>query len=904
MATLTAQNQNDLNIVSNALGMEPSVEATQAATRLIQGIAAGTLPWNQAAIDVYSAATGGQARPIDRQVEGSPILYTMPNPSGKNLEMLSLVKGPGGYADLSQSGAWEAQTAGQALASAAGNVLGVVGGALAPGLAEALGGGLLGTIGSGAILGGTTSGLKGDGILKGAITGGAAAYGISQLDNIISDVAGLDVKGSDAYNATITAQRVADAGGSLADVQNSISTFNLPADKVNSIIADAISGAQTIAPSLTDTLSQGAVNITGTGGLNTNLGSALTTAATGLLTGDTGANNVVNVTAKTPEQLQAEALAATLAGSTITNTGGTGANTGAVTVTGAKGNDIITGLGGLTAQQIFNSQYPGSSQTITGAKGNDTISNLGGLTAQQVFNSQYPGNTNTVTVTGAKGNDTINSFVNPTTGLLTAAGLTALNLSSSGATSLNNTGADTTTGSSLTDLLAKYGPSVLGLLGSGLSTANAYSAGQKAQDIFNTQASTLGTAAKAAAPGYQFSPIGMTTAFGKATPTFDVNGKLISYDYAATPAVAAQRDALMKLSSQALPTTTNPTDIVNNYISQQQGLLAPGQAQDLARLQAQMAATGRSGLGTGAVAGTSISPALAATNPQLAAYYNSLAQQNQQIAANAPTYAQNLLNAQIGTSGTLFGQAQTMETAAQQPLAMGQQLGQAITAGTTNASNAAYKAAQDAALLQAQGAAVNLNAQTEAQKALISQLSGSSSGSSGLFSSLLNAGVDIAKLIPSFFGSGVTTVGTPAAVTTTGTTTPTTTTKLLGGGTTVVNGGVNNASNTLQGGGGLITADQYGINNASNALAGGGGLITAAQYGVNNASNTFPSGGGLITAAQFGTGAQQATEAQVRAAYQANPKARAANPFGPDAAAINYWKQQGLGNFNQVVAGL
>ena len=43
-------------------------------------------------------------------------------------------------------------------------------------------------------------------------------------------------------------------------------------------------------------------------------------------------------------------------------------------------------------------------------------------------------------------------------------------------------------------------------------------------------------------------------------------------------------------------------------------------------------------------------------------------------------------------------------------------------------------------------------------------------------------------------------------------------------------------------------------------------------------------------------------EDQIRRAYNNNPQAKALNPNGPDAAAIAYWKQQGLGNFNQVVS--
>jgi hypothetical protein len=687
--------------------------------------------------------------------------------------------------------------------------------------------------------------------------------------------------------------------------------------------------------------------------------------------------------------LSAEQIAAASAiAATAATAGGTGGATvngpTATTSTGevipslevakaAPTSGLLTGtLGGASAAALANSLYPTAdtapvtSLEVLGPKPTGIVPTIAGASAAALANSLYPGN-NQVTVTGQT----------PTSGL-TAGTLAALGLAGTGALSLNNTGptgqsTDTTTGGGLTDLITKYGPAVSGLLGGGLSTANAYNAADAAQTIYNTEAGTLGTAAKAAAPGYQFSPIGMTTAFGNATPKFDANGKLIGYDYAATPGVAAQRDQLMKLSQQALPSTTDPTAIMNNYIKQQQGLLAPGQAQDLATLQAQMAATGRSGLGTGATAGTAFSPALAATNPQLAAYYNSLAQQNQQISANAPTYAQNLLNAQIGTSGTLFGQAKDMETAAQQPLLMGQQLGTQITAGTTAASNASYKAAQDAASLVAQGAGNALYAKTEANKALINQLSGSStSGTSGLIGSLL--GTAGSALASTFLGGGTTVVGgtgtgatNTAGAATTGATTGATTagtatlpTKLLSGGTTVVGGTgtggtttgtvlpppnltVNNASNTLPSGGGLITgsnataspatAANTFVNNGGSATFGTNGALVSAvpqydaagkligyNYGntatapttntgllTGNTGNTItlaPATGGLLTGNTATTAAKPTTVADVLAAYKNNPQANAANPNGPDQAALAYWLQNGLGGFNQAVTSV
>ena len=746
-----------------------------------------------------------------------------------------------------------------------------------------------------------------------AATAAASGADIAAIASLAAPIEQLVVTGALAGGGAVTTAQIAAATAAAVTAAATSGSTTVPiSDLTQNLVTAAETAATETVPSMTVTGAAGGAEAGLTAAQTAALAAGTAGAGAGLLTG--GGVSTGGTTAVT-----------TPTGETIPS----------LTVTGASptGGLLTPTLAGATAAGLASTLYPTSVPTtipsleVLGTKPTGIVPTLAGASAATLANSVYPGTFTgpTMTVTGTT----------PTSGLTTGQ-LTALGLAGAGALSLNNTGptgqsTDTVGGGGITDLLTKYGPTALGLLGSGLSTANAYSAGQKAQDIFNTQAGTLTTAAKAVAPGYQFSPIGMTTRFGTATPKFDASGKLISYDYGATADVAAQRDQLLKLSQQALPSTTNPQDIISNYISQQQGLLAPGQAQDLARIQAQLAATGRSGLGTGAVAGTGISPALAATNPQLAAYYNSLAQQNQLIASQAPTYAQNLLNAQITTSGNLFGQAKDFETAAQQPLLMGQQLGGQITAGTTAASNAAYKAAQDAATLKALGAQTNLYTQTEAQNALIKQLTGSTSETSGL-TGLLNAGIDIAKLIPSFFGSGVTTVGsantgatTTGATTTGATTTGTTTlpTKLLsGGGTTVVGGTGAGVTATNRGGtaafgtnGALVSAIPqydatgkvigYNYGNTGATTAATNGLLTAAT-GANtlNLSNAVtPNTLNLSNLTMPTTPSTRApTAADVYAAYMNNPKAKAANPFGPDPQALQYWMNRGLSDFNKVVA--
>ena len=212
-----------------------------------------------------------------------------------------------------------------------------------------------------------------------------------------------------------------------------------------------------------------------------------------------------------------------------------------------------------------------------------------------------------------------------------------------------------------------------GLLG---GAANYYLSNQARQAIQSSaqQASQQQiAAAQQAQQQASFRPVGMTTAFG--TSQFQVDpatGQLTAAGYTASPELAAQRERLFGLGASALPTTTDTQALQQQYIAQQQGLLAPGREQQLAQLRNRQFRRGTTGLATGGtMAGYAPNAqGLMATNPEMSAYYNSLAQQNAQLAANAPTYAQNLLNQQISTGTGLFGAANTLEGYAQQPLTL------------------------------------------------------------------------------------------------------------------------------------------------------------------------------------------------------------------------------------------
>lgn len=174
----------------------------------------------------------------------------------------------------------------------------------------------------------------------------------------------------------------------------------------------------------------------------------------------------------------------------------------------------------------------------------------------------------------------------------------------------------------------------------------------------------------------QFKPVGVTTAFGTSQYTVDpVTGQLTQAGYTSTPQIQAAQQGLMS-AGQAIIPTGSLQDQAAKIMAQQQGLLAPGREQQLAALQNKMFQTGTTGLATGGTrAGyTAGGQGLMQTNPLAAAYYNSLAAADAQLAANAQNQALSQAQGQASLAGSLFGQANTLEGYAQSPLTLGANL--------------------------------------------------------------------------------------------------------------------------------------------------------------------------------------------------------------------------------------
>jgi hypothetical protein len=214
----------------------------------------------------------------------------------------------------------------------------------------------------------------------------------------------------------------------------------------------------------------------------------------------------------------------------------------------------------------------------------------------------------------------------------------------------------------------------------GLLTAgvNALGTGLAANNVANSQNSlaqqqlALGQQAAANA---QFRPVGVTSRFGTSGFQYDQNGNVIGAGYQVAPDIAAMREGLLGYAGQNLTNVgaaqglqqqaigganslfnlgqqyvaQSPQEAASTWMGNQQQLLAPGREQQLAQLQNTQFQQGRGGLAVGATnqGYTQGGQGLAATNPQMAAYYNAMAQQDASLAAQAQ---------QQGQAQTTFGQ--------------------------------------------------------------------------------------------------------------------------------------------------------------------------------------------------------------------------------------------------------
>jgi len=263
-----------------------------------------------------------------------------------------------------------------------------------------------------------------------------------------------------------------------------------------------------------------------------------------------------------------------------------------------------------------------------------------------------------------------------------------------------------------------------------------------------------------AARNAQFRPVGITTSFGSSKFEIDPNtGMLQSAGYTLTPQLQGLQTSLLGgyggalQQAQGVDTTAlnqgaeslyglgqgylgeSPDAVRQRYISQQNALLAPENEQTLAGIRNRLFTTGRTGLATG---GTSAGN-MAATNPELAAYYNALARQQSQLAAGAEqaaqqqiTFGQGLLTGGAGLQSTGFGLQSAaydplktqlglgtqIESLGQQPLGLGSELGGRASSAAAQAGSLANASAMTGLAGQVAQQGIDATRQTTLQNQL------------------------------------------------------------------------------------------------------------------------------------------------------------------------------------------
>jgi len=231
----------------------------------------------------------------------------------------------------------------------------------------------------------------------------------------------------------------------------------------------------------------------------------------------------------------------------------------------------------------------------------------------------------------------------------------------------------------------------------GASVVGGYLQGESARKAANTSAAAQLEAARIAADAAKFRPVGVTTRFGGSDFQFDNQGNLIRAGYTVSPELQSYQDQLRALTEQQLQQglmapqqyasltgaagglfslgqqylAQTPEQAAQKYMEQQQNLLAPSRERQYAQLQNQLFQTGRGGLSVG---GTGLRPSgtqgLGASNPEMEAYYNALAQQDAALAAQAQEAGQRQTAFGAGLFGSgsqLLGQYQAGQVGALSP---------------------------------------------------------------------------------------------------------------------------------------------------------------------------------------------------------------------------------------------
>jgi hypothetical protein len=237
------------------------------------------------------------------------------------------------------------------------------------------------------------------------------------------------------------------------------------------------------------------------------------------------------------------------------------------------------------------------------------------------------------------------------------------------------------------DTLGKLGVAAVQTL---ISSAGANKIADQQREAAQTQANATIEAARIAAEANKFRPVGVTTRFGTSNFGYDAAGNVTTAGYTPSAEITGYQDRLRALAGQGMtdieaaraayqPLTgaakslfslgesylsKSPEAVAADYISKQQALISPSRQTQLAELQNKLFQQGRGG------AATAQGGSLMATSPELAAYYNALAQQDLVLAAQADQEARNRITFGSGlfdTGANLQNRFYSGQTAAYAP---------------------------------------------------------------------------------------------------------------------------------------------------------------------------------------------------------------------------------------------
>lgn len=132
-----------------------------------------------------------------------------------------------------------------------------------------------------------------------------------------------------------------------------------------------------------------------------------------------------------------------------------------------------------------------------------------------------------------------------------------------------------------------------------------------------------------------------------------------TFQTGASPTAQAYAENLRQTALQLAPKTYDTRQAAQTYMTEQEAVLEEGRNQQLAAIRNQLAQSGRGGLAVGG------DGSMQAANPEMAAYYNALAQQRLGLAAQSTDVARNRLFQDVQASTGLQGQALSAEQQAE-----------------------------------------------------------------------------------------------------------------------------------------------------------------------------------------------------------------------------------------------